>query len=160
HRHSGPCRETSGLASCLARRSPSRARSRKTEPTACERMRYWDASALVSLCVAERTSAVLRRLAPGGIVTWCLSAVEISSAIERRGRDGSLSATGREAALKNLRELAAAWSEVSALAVVRDRACRLLATHALRAADSLQLAAALTATNDRPSGHDFVAADN
>ena len=123
-------------------------------------MRYWDASALVPLCVAQPTSAALRRLAPAGIVTWCLSAVEISSAIERRRREGSLSATDRDDALTNLRELATAWTEVSALAVVRERACRLLATHALRAADSLQLAAAVIAANDRPSGHGFVAADN
>jgi predicted nucleic acid-binding protein len=59
-------------------------------------MRYWDASALVPLVVAESSSKHLRGLARDrDIVTWCLSAVEISSAIERRAREGALPAEGR-----------------------------------------------------------------
>ncbi|OFV89455.1 MAG: hypothetical protein A3J75_02100, partial [Acidobacteria bacterium RBG_16_68_9] len=116
-------------------------------------MRYWDASALVPLCVAEPTSDALRQLgARDQIVTWCLSSVEIASAIERRAREGALDAGGRERALANLAELAGAWTEVTALGVVRERALRLLASHAPRAADALQLAAALIASGERPSG--------
>jgi uncharacterized protein len=123
-------------------------------------MRYWDASALVPLVVAEASSEALRRLASGGdIVTWCLSSVEISSAIERCAREGALGAADRQAALDTLAELAGVWTEITAVAPVRERACRLLAVHRVRAADALQLAAALVAAGDRPAGHDFVCAD-
>jgi len=43
---------------------------------------------------------------------------------------------------------------------VRDRALRLVATHALRAADAMQLGAALVAVADRPGGHAFVCVDH
>ena len=123
-------------------------------------MRYWDASALVPLVVAEPSSDVLRRLArEGDVVTWCLSAVEISSAIERRAREGALGAADRQSALATLADLAEVWTEITAVAAVRERACRLLAVHSLRAADALQLAAALVAAGDRPAGHQFVCAD-
>ncbi len=122
-------------------------------------MRYWDASALVPLCVAEAGTAAARRLVRGGIVTWSLSAVEIASAIERRAREGQLTDLERTAARGALEELAAAWTEISALTAVRERAMRLVATHALRAADAMQLGAALVAVADRPTAHEFVSAD-
>ena len=123
-------------------------------------MRYWDASALVPLCVLERPTARLRRLAAqDGIVTWCLSAVEITSAIERRARERALDVKGRAEALANLALLVDSWTEVTAVAAVRERAFRLLRTHALLAADSLQLAAALVAVADRTVGHQFICTD-
>jgi predicted nucleic acid-binding protein len=123
-------------------------------------MRYWDASALVPLIVAEPTTDRLRVLARNGeIVTWCLSPVEIASAIERRAREGALRPADRELALATLAEIAAAWTEITAVAQVRDRACRLLAVHPIRAADALQLGAALVAVDDRPAGHEFVCLD-
>jgi hypothetical protein len=122
-------------------------------------MRYWDASALVPLCVAEPTTAALRRLAGDGIVTWSLSAVEIASAIERRAREGRLTDDARVAARAALSEMAAAWTEIAALGPVSERAMRLVATHPLRAADAMQLGAALVAVSDRPTGHEFVCAD-
>lgn len=123
-------------------------------------MRYWDASALVPLVVAEPTSDALRRLASAGdIVTWCLSAVEIASAIERRGREGALSGPDRRAALDTLADLAGVWTEITAVAAVRERAMRLLAVHPIRAADALQLGAALVAAGDRPAAHEFLCGD-
>ena len=122
-------------------------------------MRYWDASFLVCLCVEEADTIAARKLAAGGVATWGMSAVEVASAIERRSRDGSLDAAGRAAARTALSELMAAWTEIAALAAVRERALRLVATHALRAADAMQLGAALVAVSDRPQGHDFVCAD-
>jgi predicted nucleic acid-binding protein len=123
-------------------------------------MRYWDASAIVPLCVQEDSSARLRALAGAEpIVTWCLSIVEVKSAIERRARDGSLKPDAREKALAGLRELAEAWTEVATIGPVRERVLRLLAVHALRAADAVQLAAALVVTEDRPTGHSFVSSD-
>ncbi|MGH7803926.1 MAG: type II toxin-antitoxin system VapC family toxin [Candidatus Binatia bacterium] len=123
-------------------------------------MHYWDASAIVPLCVEEESSARLRALARAeGIVTWCLSAVEVRSGIERRAREGSLAADAREKAAGDLRELADAWTEVTMIGPVKERALRLLAVHALRAADAVQLAAALVVTEDQPAGHSFVSLD-
>lgn len=119
-------------------------------------MRYWDASALVPLCVDESETAALRGLAGGRIVTWSVSAVEIAAAVERRTREGSLTDAERTAARSALAELAAAWTEIAALGPVRERAMRLVATHPLRAADAMQLGAALVAVSDRPAGHEFV----
>ena len=122
-------------------------------------VRYWDASALVPLCVTEPSTRTARELTAAGIVTWSVSAVEIASAIERRTRETRMSVADRVAARMALDELSAAWTEITALGPVRDRALRLVATHALRAADAMQLAAALVAVSDRPQGHDFVCAD-
>jgi predicted nucleic acid-binding protein len=122
-------------------------------------VRYWDASALVALCVAEASTPAVRPLARVGIVTWSVSAVEIASAIERRAREGGLTDAERSAARAAVADLAAAWTEISALGPVRERAMRLVATHAIRAADAMQLGAALVAVSDRPAGHDFVCTD-
>ena len=56
-------------------------------------MRYWDASALVPLLVAEPIGSVVRGwLAEDGrIVTWVWTNTEIASAVERRTRDGLFS---------------------------------------------------------------------
>jgi predicted nucleic acid-binding protein len=48
---------------------------------------------------------------------------------------------------------------VTDVEVVRDRAERLLAVHAIRAADALQLAAALVLVREQSRGRDFVVAD-
>ncbi len=125
-------------------------------------MRYWDASALVPLCVQEQTSEAMRALAAGSlpIVTWALSRLEIASAMERRCREQSLSQQGRASALQNLNDLAASWIEIRALEAVALRGARLLATHPLRAAGATQLAAALTAVGDQSAGHEFVCLDH
>ena len=122
-------------------------------------MVYWDASALVSLCVEEEVTARLRLLAKSDIVTWAVSRVEIASAIERRSREGRLAPEARLRAIAALGELSDAWTEIHAVAPVCERALRLLASHPLRAADAMQLAAALVAVSDRPRGHDFVCTD-
>lgn len=121
---------------------------------------YWDASAIVPLCVLEKSSADLRKCAAERpMVAWCLSVVEVRSAIERRHREKLLGSAERDRAIANLEELASAWAEVTAVGAVRERAIRLLAVHALRAADAVQLSAALLATGDQPSGCPFFCLD-
>lgn len=123
-------------------------------------MRYWDASALVPLCTQEPSTPRLRALAAEGpIVTWCLSRVEIASAVERRAREKHLSTAARLRALENLAALSAAWVEVTAVAAVRDQALALLARHPLRAADALQLGAAAVAAGGSVTAHSFVCTD-
>ena len=108
-------------------------------------MRYWDASALVPLVVAESASSLVRKwLAEDErIVTWAWTRTEIVSAVERRTREGSLSRKQRREVLERFDTFAGNWDEVTDLLAVRSRANALLARHPLRAADAGQLAAAL-----------------
>ncbi|MCY3810016.1 MAG: type II toxin-antitoxin system VapC family toxin [Gemmatimonadetes bacterium] len=108
-------------------------------------MRYWDASALVPLVVSEPGSRLARSwlLKDDHIVTWAWTRTEITSAIERRAREGALAWVERRAALDRLRGFAAGWDEVIDVLAVRTRANAVLARHPLRAADAGQLGAAL-----------------
>ena len=121
---------------------------------------FWDASALVALCVQEAASrqaqSHLRRFLP---VVWWGSLIEIHSAIARLGRQGSLKDAEKKGALSRLDLLSRGWREILPGDHVRDLARRLLDAHELRAADSLQLAAALTWCQQRPAKRDFVCAD-
>jgi len=51
------------------------------------------------------------------------------------------------------------WSEVTALEIVRRHAERLVESHPLRAADALQIGAALVAAEDDPASLPFVTLD-
>lgn len=108
-------------------------------------MRYWDASALVPLVVAEPSTDRMRDLLRDDphIVTWAWTSVEITSAVERRTRQGHLDREQRRAALRAFDELSTTWDEVTDVLAVRRRAIALLARHPLRAADAAQLAAGL-----------------
>lgn len=108
-------------------------------------MRFWDTSALVPLCVTEPATAEVRRIATAdsSLVVWWTTRVECASAFARRRREGALAASAEQQARRALLALAAEWSEVLPSDAVRDRAERLLGVHPLRAADALQLAAAL-----------------
>jgi len=109
-------------------------------------MRLWDSSALAALLVTEpdspRRAAQLRD--DPAIAVWWSTAVECESAIQRRQRDGSIDASGARLARECLVSLAASWHEVPPSPVLRTLAIRILRTHPLRAADALQLAAALS----------------
>jgi uncharacterized protein len=124
-------------------------------------MRFWDTSALVPLILEEPASRACRRelRAEPGMVVWTLTRVEIVSAVQRRVREASLTAAEAATALRRLEERAARWTEVESLAAVRLRAERLLALHALRAADALQLGAALTYCAELPRGRVFLTRD-
>ena len=62
--------------------------------------------------------------------------------------------------MKSLQTLRGAWLEVQPTERVRRRALRLLLrVHALRGADALQLAAALTAAEEDPASLEFVSSD-
>jgi predicted nucleic acid-binding protein len=124
-------------------------------------VRFWDTSALVSLVAEEPRSAACRRLLKDkqGVVVWALTRTEMISAVWQRARSGDLTTTSLTRALTRIEAMSRQWDEISDLDLVRERAERLLAQHPLRAADALQLAAALILTRDRPRGRDFVTAD-
>jgi hypothetical protein len=124
-------------------------------------MKFWDSSALVPLILSEAESSWARRLLksdPHGLV-WCLSSVEVRSAFARRSREGTLTREANAIACRRADRLFGALSQVLGLEPVRARAVRLLDLHPLRAADSLQLAAALVVAKDQPKELPFVTLD-
>ena len=92
-------------------------------------------------------------------MTWWGSLIECASALNRQHREGGLSAGDLGQSLEDLQTLGATWLEVQPLERVRRRALRLLRVHALRSADALQLAAALTAAEEDPESLEFVSSD-
>jgi predicted nucleic acid-binding protein len=108
-------------------------------------MKYWDTSAIVPLLVRQnRTKFVtsLRTQDPAIIVWWGTS-VECASALARLLRDGAIERRDAASALERLHQFEAEWVEVEPSIAVRDGASRLVRAHPLRAADALQLSAAL-----------------
>jgi hypothetical protein len=124
-------------------------------------MKFWDSSALVPLLVHEVTSAALRGVARSDprLVVWRLTGAEIVSALWRRRRAAGLDAGAAGVAEARLGTLERAWTCVDDVAHVDRRARRLLALHDLRAADALQLAAALVASDEQPALLPFVTLD-
>ncbi len=124
-------------------------------------MKFWDSSAIIPLCLKEPASETIRTLAKSDedIIVWWGTKVECLSALSRRRREGSISADAERRAKNALKALASAWSEVQPTEIVRQRSERLLMVHPLRAADSLQLAAALVWSEDRPQGLEFISLD-
>ena len=124
-------------------------------------MKFWDASALIPLCLHQRQTASLRKLAQDdeAIAAWWSSPVECLSALARLRREDSLSVSEEAQAQTVLRALMGAWTEVEPSGVVREQAGRVLRLHPLRAADALQLAAALVWCQGDPTHHDFVCLD-
>jgi hypothetical protein len=93
------------------------------------------------------------------IVVWWATRIECLSAFERRRREGVLFAEAALNAKAVLASLASGWSEVLPSELIRRRAERLLATHALRAADALQLAAALIWAEEAPEALELISFD-
>lgn len=124
-------------------------------------MRFWDASAVVALLFAEpEREALLGALERDPeMLAWWGTPVECASAIARREREGVLELAQASAALDRLRSLAASWHEVLPSDAVRNGAQRLLRVHPLRAADSLQLAAAVVAAEGEATSLEFVCLD-
>ena len=83
----------------------------------------------------------------------------VCAAISRREREGRLTTEEASEHLLRLRELAQVWYEVQPGWRVKVLAQRLLRVHPLRAADSLQLAAALVSAEEDPSSMGFVGFD-
>jgi predicted nucleic acid-binding protein len=115
-------------------------------------MKFWDSSAIVPLVAdEENTNYCLKALADDPkMLIWCLSSVEVMSALCRRVRDGLMGADEFRKAKERLRVVLGKAAEVSALERVRSRARRLLEVHPLRAADACQLAAALVCVQEDP----------
>ena len=121
---------------------------------------FWDASAIVPLCVHEAASRAaqsqLRKFAP---VVWWGSLVEVHSAICRLHREKQITGAGKQGAMARLSLLGRGWREIVPGDQLRELARELLDKYSLRAADSLQLAASLTWCEQRPSRRNFLCSD-
>jgi hypothetical protein len=124
-------------------------------------VRFWDTSALVPLFIAERESARAERWlrADPGVIVWMLTRVELLSAIARRRRGDRKANRVLRTARMNLLEAWTEWMEVIDMPAARRQAERLVETHPLRAADALQLGAALVACEGVASSLTFVTLD-
>lgn len=125
-------------------------------------MKFWDSSSLVPLLVEEEITVPLRDLYldEAGAIVWWGSPVECASAVARREREDRLSPQAATEALGRLDALARHWHRIEPVDAVLEMARRLLRVHPLRAADSLQLAAAVLASEGRPSTLEFVCLDD
>ncbi|HEX5082791.1 MAG TPA: type II toxin-antitoxin system VapC family toxin [Blastocatellia bacterium] len=122
---------------------------------------FWDTSALLLLICQQPKSQRARatqRSYPA-INVWWGTRVECHSALYRLIRKGDLLAKEERQAFLSLQRLSAQWVEIQPSEEVRQVAERLLKLHSLRAADSMQLSAALIWSNHHPNGKVFICDD-
>lgn len=125
-------------------------------------MRFWDSSAVVPLLVTEPTTPLMEGVYREDpvMLLWWAGEVECASALCRLEREGALSGKATSQALQHLDELKACWHEVQPGESLRRVARRLLRSHALRAADALQVAAAVVAAEGDPGSLEVVSLDS
>jgi predicted nucleic acid-binding protein len=105
---------------------------------------FWDTSALVPLCVRQGiTPRVIVLYHAYDIIVWWSTPVEMASALARLLRMKHLGPGEYSTACKLGRRLADSWSVIQPSSALCARAIKLVDHLDLRAADSLQLAAAL-----------------
>jgi uncharacterized protein len=124
-------------------------------------LRFWDSSAIVPLIIAEAsTEGLLASAAQDPVMcVWWATEVECASALSRLEREGALTDGAIMTALERLDRLAESWNEVQPTTALRGTARRLLRVHPLRGADSLQLAAAVIASEGLPASLKIVTLD-
>jgi len=124
-------------------------------------MNFWDSSAILPLVLDEQASSVVQRILARDfmVAVWWATPVECVSGLARILREGRIEEREFEALKTRLAEFMAEADEMGPSQVLRETAQRVLRTHPLRAADALQLAAALVWAEHRPSLRGFVCLD-
>lgn len=124
-------------------------------------MRFWDTSAIVPLIVTQPSSLAIdaEMDTDPELMVWWATEIECVSAIARLERDGSLEPRDVAAAGDSLTRLAATWQEIQPSIRIRQVASRLVRVHPFRAADALQLAAAIAAADGDPRALPLVTLD-
>ncbi len=123
-------------------------------------MTFWDTSALVPLFVEQGDSQVVRPLAEERPLPalWWGSVVECWSAFARLRREGAIDRDEEADARHRLEEFKGLCHEILPSEDLRVQAGHLIHRHPLRAADALQLAAAMVSSGSPPVG-EFVTFD-
>jgi hypothetical protein len=116
----------------------------------------------VAIAVEEKATRSVRGLvrADAELLVWILSEVEIASALWRRRRANELTEAARAEAQRQMDVVLSNAVTISDVSAVLRRTRRLLGAHTLRAADAMQLAAALLACEDDPARLPFVTLDD
>jgi predicted nucleic acid-binding protein len=123
---------------------------------------YWDSCAIIPLCFEQDAFADHARAVAGNddkIVTWWGTSVECCSAFARLRRGGEITPEGEQQCGIRLNLLSERWDEVEPSDHLRQLARKLLLRQKLRAADALQLAAALMWASGDSTGIGFVTFD-
>lgn len=124
-------------------------------------MMFWDASAIIPLCVMEEYSNSMKQLLTKDpiMAVWWGTPLECYSAFARLRRDGIINIEEEQKAKKPLDQLTEIWTEINPSYDIHDQAFRLISIHPLKAADSLQLTAAIIWAGKRPKEYHFVCLD-
>jgi predicted nucleic acid-binding protein len=122
---------------------------------------FWDSSALVAALLDEpRSGSLIDAFDADPVpVIWWGTPLECHAAVVRAVRDKRVTRQEATEAAERLRDVRAQVREVAPLEAVRTRAMRLLSSHQLRTADSLQLAASLIWCEEQPGSETFVCLD-
>jgi len=123
-------------------------------------VRFWDTSAIVPLLSEEdKTTAMKQLLAnDSNMVIWAFTPIEVASALWRKQR-ARRDDVSRVAAERRLAALAARWTHINDFHAVLRQAHDTVSRHALKAADALQLAAAIVNRAGAPDPLPFVTLD-
>jgi len=124
-------------------------------------VRFWDASALVPTFLDETSTPEVQswQAADPGVTIWMMTRVEVVSAIARRKRERPELAALWSRAIRDVHEAASTWIEITDAVAARFHAERIIVRHPLRAADALQLGAALVAADGDPQSLELVTLD-
>jgi predicted nucleic acid-binding protein len=121
---------------------------------------FWDTSALIPLCVSQPETAKARLLDESyGIVAWWATQVEMISGLTRLDRMGQITAEQFFVGKRIARKIVSGWTSIDSTKSIATNACLLLELYPLRAADALQLAAALEWCEGKPNGNVFLSFD-
>jgi len=121
---------------------------------------FWDSSSVVPLCVRQEGAPAAQNLIQRySLVVWWATPVEVRGAFSRLLRTRELMSSQHVGAQVRLTELRSKWREISPAPGLRDQAERLLDRFPLKAADALQLAAALAWVSGRPRNRAFISGD-
>lgn len=122
---------------------------------------FWDTSALLPLFVRQTNSSqVIELYREHAVIVWWATRIEIMSALARLLRVSQISTADFTKARKSANDLFASWSVIVPSDALRATAIGLVEKYDLRAADSLQLAAALVWCGHAPSNRLFLTGDH
>ncbi|MCY4438959.1 MAG: type II toxin-antitoxin system VapC family toxin [Deltaproteobacteria bacterium] len=124
-------------------------------------MKFWDSSAIVPLCIQETATETVQDILheDPSLVLWWGTRTECTSAFMRRVREGHLTPNDARVARHALDAVVQAGIEIQPSESVRATAERLLGVHSVRAADALQLAAAVQWCQGLTAGNGLVVFD-
>jgi len=122
---------------------------------------FWDASALVPLCTQQNASSRAIELYEAyDVAVWWGTPVEVASALARLLRTRQINPREWAEAHRLADRLAGWWSVIQPSEGLRALASKLVERYDLRAADALQLAAALEWCEGSAQGRTFLTADD